>query len=218
MADRPIPFSAPMVRALLDGRKTQTRRVLCAHDDGYEPPYVAPYETGALAVWCDPIDSRVHRFPGAAGAAVGDRLWVREAWRTHKSWDADPPRDVIPAARVWYEADGRDNCDAHGRLRPARFMPRWASRLTLTVTDVRVQRVQEISEADAEAEGVFRHVAEHSLDKVFRGDRGPTAIRYFRELWDSLNAARGHGWDANPWVAAISFRVHRCNIDAMEAA
>jgi hypothetical protein len=92
-------------------------------------------------------------------------------------------------------------------------MPRWASRLTLTVTDVRVQRVQEISEADAVAEGV------ESDSDGWRDYQMPntqccgTALESFRTLWDSLNAPRGYGWDANPFVAAYTFTVARQNID-----
>lgn len=91
-------------------------------------------------------------------------------------------------------------------------MFRSESRLTLTVTDVRVHRLQEISEEDAKAEG-----ATHWWRGLPEGERNPkfTSVGMFRDLWDSLNADRGFGWDANPWVAAYSFTVHRCNIDQM---
>jgi hypothetical protein len=82
-------------------------------------------------------------------------------------------------------------------------MPYFASRITLEVTAVKIERLQEISEGDAESEGVFRHIAEYSIDKVYRSERGETAIRYFRELWDKLH---GEGsWVSNPEVVAISF-------------
>src|SRR3546814_8799302 len=88
------------------------------------------------------------------------------------------------------------------RKHPARHMPRWASRLTLEVTDVRVQRVQEITADDAEAEGI---------GQAYLGQRAiygqHAATFYFHELWDSLNAKRGYGWDANPWIAALTFTV-----------
>lgn len=88
-------------------------------------------------------------------------------------------------------------------------MLRWASRLTLVVTDVRVQRVQEISEEDAIAEGVFES------DVNMYPELG-TAQHHFQDLWDSLNAKRGFGWSENPWVVATTFTVHKCNIDQME--
>lgn len=138
--------------------------------------------------------------------AVGDRLWVREAWRTSASIDDTPPRDMVPRLRpVSYEADytSEPNDGCRGRLRPSIHMPRWASRITLEVTAVNVERLQDISEDDAESEGVFRHVAEHSLNKIFREERGATAIRYFRELWASIHGL--DAWEVNPWVAAISF-------------
>lgn len=100
-------------------------------------------------------------------------------------------------------------------------MPRWASRLTLTVTDVRVQRVREITEADALSEGVTRCAWSESLAGDGRREwwvddvtnSHPTPLGPFMELWNSLNAKRGYGWDANPWVAAYTFTVVRTNID-----
>lgn len=114
-------------------------------------------------------------------------------------------------------------------------MPRWASRLTLTVTDVRVQRVQEISEGDAMAEGILHENViigadgaggthrEISADRYWNGteedehEGDEYASEAFANLWDSLNAQRGFGWDANPWVIAVTFEAHRCNIDKMES-
>jgi len=144
--------------------------------------------------------------------AVGDRLWVREAWRTHVSWDVDPPRGVIPAAPIWFEADpfeARMGLDV-GKLRPSMFMPRWASRLTLTVTDVRVQRLQDISEEDAIAEGY--PPAEQRATGGIAEIRDAYPIAWYAWLWDSINGAGS--WEANPWVAAYSFKVEHRNIDA----
>lgn len=95
------------------------------------------------------------------------------------------------------------------------FMPRWASRLTLEVTDVRVQRVQEISEEDAVAEGLPPYEYGTCPYVPTSGEK-TAATHRFRELWDSLNAKRGYGWDENPWVVAVTFRPHHCNIDQME--
>ena len=210
MADRPIIFSAPMVRALLEGRKTQTRRVLKVHADR-EPPYVAKYETGARAVWIDEEDT-VWSF---RGPAVGDRLWVKEAWRTDLANDHLRPSELDPGtATVWFDASSDWNEGQRPRYRNARFMPRWASRLTLTVTDVRVQRVQDITARDIIAEGK-RCSGSHDIgigDYSACRDGGCwTARNDFRDLWNTIHGP--DAWDANPWVAAYTFTVQRGNID-----
>lgn len=218
MTERPILFSAPMIRALLDGRKSQTRRVLKPQPD----------------------DLREGQIPRQLRIAIGDKLWVREA-------HCLPRPDKAP---LLYRADHPETADLGLRWRPSIHMPRWASRLTLIVTEVRVQRLQEISEEDAIAEGVYYeeptkedhewyrdYCEEHGDDPasnpmkgVWRapGTRqgwgmtkaerereqwGPTAQFAFRCIWESIN---GEGaWAANPWVAAYTFTVHRCNIDAL---
>jgi hypothetical protein len=204
MADRPIIFSGPMVRALLDGRKTQTRRVL-------KPPY------GTLEYLSD----RTWR-PIYTKAFPGDRLYVREAWRPHYLgdgvWDID----------VSYPADGerrrihdgafgdRDwnwpKAADRGNVTPL-HMPRWASRMTLGVTEVRVQRLQDISEDDARDEG-----CDAAMALTMRRENGGfpgNSRETFKDLWNSLHGA--DAWDANPWVAAYSFTVQRGNIDQIGA-
>ena len=197
MTDRPIIFSAPMIRALIDGRKTQTRRVL--KDTETREPYVAD----GVVLWDHP-DGPVYRWERVP--AVGDRLWVREAYAF--GWPVNPgerlPRDEGPDHAVTYRADGQAPFGG-GKWHPSIHMPRWASRLTLVVTDVRVQRLQDISEADARAEGVS-------------GSAGGTwgcegLIEDYSDLWNSIYGP--DAWDANPWVAALTFDVHRCNIDQM---
>lgn len=225
MADRPILFSGPMVRALLDGRKTQTRRVLKSIEHTQGDEYHI-WGNGGGVVGVHEID-----VPKTAMDYVnyetGDRLYVREAWRTFDGagmWDDLPPRELSPQI-VWYEADGKAPEDIFpGKFRQAMHMPRWASRLTLIVTDVRVQRLQEISQDDAIAEGpgfiakitgeVCESVAAHRLGI---GPRWRTPRDWYADLWDSLNADRGYGWDANPWVVAVSFTVEHANIDASRA-
>lgn len=205
MTDRPILFSAPMVRALLDGRKTQTRRVLTkksAHDA------LAVFGRGFLLL------------PGNAdlvGYAAGDRLWVREAWHAARSLDGTPPRDIPRDADIEHAATARSYAEIglKGKLRPGMFLPRWASRLTLIVTDVRVQRLQEISEEDAVAEGVERD-SDGWLDYLMPATQCcGTARDSYRTLWDSLNAKRGYGWSENPWVVAVTFQVFKGNIDEL---
>lgn len=176
MTDHPILFSGPMIRALLDGRKTQTRRVLKEDVSGY---------------FCPP---KIRR---------GDRLWVRE---THGFEAIDTARGV----KVKYRASNGLALPPESGWKPSIHMPRWASRLTLTVTDVRVQRLQDISEEDAKAEGVG------SIESHIPGFESVTCVQSFQKLWDGLNADRGFGWDVNPWVAAYTFTTHPQNID-MEA-
>lgn len=174
-----------MVRALLDGRKTQTRRVLASG---------AAEDIGIVMAENPP------RF------AVGDRLYVREAWRTEsRAYDDLAPSDMGGEETVIYEADAEWSLNKSvGRLRAGMHMPRWASRLTLTVTDLRVQRVQDIDYDDAVAEGVS-------------SDNGPGQIGAYITLWDKLNAARSFGWETNPWIVAVSFTVQRGNIDQVAA-
>lgn len=208
--ERPILFSGGMVMAILEGRKTQTRRVMkpqpkhpaVSQSDAYPLSW---YGHGDLG-----IDPEVWNCPYGV---PGDRLWVRETW-----WSIPEPSvsDLRDGADTWpeptgpqeqrvaYAADGDDPVSVRQwgwKLRPSIFMPRWASRITLEITDVRVQRVQEISAADCAAEGIRS-----------RGIDPPciaSALLYlsdYQELWDSINAKRGFGWEANPWVWALSFR------------
>lgn len=225
--DRPIIFSAPMVRALLAGRKTQTRRLLKPLGDNTHLQCTGRGDW----FWWTPDVNRAHvlqRIP----YAPGDRLYVREAWRIRFNLDPFPGGPIPEHARrpIWYEAD-REGPEYgkrvdFGRYRQGRFMLRWASRITLTVTEVRVQRLQEISEADAVAEGVTRcawaeHMAndgrlEWHVPNVKPGEypgltnAHPSPIGPFSELWESLHGP--DAWDANPWVVAVTFSTERRNI------
>lgn len=218
MAVKPILFSGPMVRALLEGRKTQTRRVMPSAHPKFPNHSVLCRET-----LCDPRQvwywDGVHENVGASyrlPIAPGDLLWVREAHALVPSSAFRMSEGVMQAvdpsdpdgACVYRE--GWERCAPCWR--PSIFMPRWASRLTLRVTDVRVQRLWEISEPDAKAEGV---------SPPPEGDQ-PEWSHYdsytdvFADLWESLNAKRGFGWNANPWVAAYTFDVIRQNVDQIE--
>ncbi|MBR9765993.1 MAG: hypothetical protein GYB53_21380 [Rhodobacteraceae bacterium] len=196
MADHPILFSPTMVCALLEGRKTQTRRVL----KGLLPDDMPYVQEGEIQQSSPSMQFEDRRWPGTM--SVGDHLWVRETFtltqHDHPVYRADA---TDQSGKRWTSIAPGDP-DGEVIWKPSIFMPRWASRLTLTVTDVRVQRLQEISEGDAKAEGI--------------DDRD--VVCGFSELWDSLNAKRGYGWDANPWVAAYSFHVEKINIDRMGAA
>jgi hypothetical protein len=198
MADHPILFSAPMVLALLAGTKTQTRRVakrmdcLCGHPVADHSVSCGYTKLGACGKFT-PINACPYGHPG-------DRLWVRETWvptfnRVH---------GVLYAADHEFMAyeQARPLWPCRTNWRPSIFMPRWASRILLEITEVRVQRVQEISGWDAIQEGCGIELND-DLDKTI----GQRAQQEYTRLWDSINGKRpGCAWVDNPWTWAISFR------------
>lgn len=258
MVERPMLFSGHLVRAILDGTKTQTRRPVkpqpepCDHSLVKGNPSTKWFDLGDGTWACSTCGNGVH-YAGPSKAAgircpfgvLGDRLWVRETW-------ASPETDKSKPGRVAYDADGACGCWIgggedrhfiyHGRIlessgyrkcfppdgsstlglgkysdirsgefpsyrygwRPSIHMPRWASRLTLEITDVRVERVQEISEEDAKAEGIER--VKWDGDPTDGYDALETYRASFRRSWDAIYANQGYGWDANPWVWVIGFR------------
>lgn len=230
MKERPILFSGAMVRALLDGRKTQTRRVVKPQPPGGTAYVIVdedPFGKGALCINSLGVDGRGGPIPGEIDAwrtcpygTIGDRLWVRETF-----FDNNPgERDM---EQVYYRADGEPDFDGESITRdgpgwtPSIHMPRWASRLTLEITGVRVERVQDISEADAWAEGydefdgvcgTCRGSGTHPYGYPCRCEAGrqlrsQTALEWYRDLWDSINGKRpGCSWEANPWVWVLEFR------------
>ena len=203
MRERPILFSAPMILALLDERKTMTRRVI------KWPVYSVPLGLASIRRIFLPDD-----LPKLAGLILprcpygqpGSFLWVREAWWHHK--ECRPPFEHTgPQGCVRYEASEAAHATEPGRWlpewydkKPSIFMPRWASRILLEITAVRVERVQDISEEDVQAEGIALQ------PWAGEGPEGWPKTAGFAQLWDSLNAKRGHGWDANPFVWAITFK------------
>lgn len=192
MKERPILFSAPMVQALLEGRKTQTRRIVKPQ------PEWAKY--GAM-FWKHKVAMiHVHACPHGK---PGDRLWVKE---THAFiWPDEYEPENLKDCNIEYRSDtdgkalpgdwpeeSRDDPE-RPKWRPSIFMPRWASRILLEITAVRVERLQDISEDDAIAEGCFA-----------LGDCECTAVRQYRDLWESINGTTS--WGANPWVWVVEFR------------
>lgn len=202
MADKPILFSGPMVRALLAGTKTQTRRAINPQMGGT----VARLASPGSVTWDFVTPGNPERLHGSTHLRikVGDRLYVREHWRINKVWDAVAPRDLGDIGPIHYEADQGLRYFT-GKFRQGMHMPRRFSRITLTVTDARVQRLQEISEEDAKAEGVD-----------FNVNGGPDNRAAYCRLWNDINGAGS--WDTNPWVAAYTFTVERRNIDQAAAA
>lgn len=217
--ERPVLFSGPMVRAILSGAKTQTRRVVKTpswvtsgpHLDQWKnsfwmssehPNYARTWPKHTAPIGVDPGQMSPYGQPG-------DLLYVREMWR-QAGFNA--PKGL---AQIRYRADGeytnasnnnhwlssdRRVCDP--RWRPSIHMPKWAARIWLRVIDVRVERVQEIDPRGSVAEGAPREHAANLVTMV------PRDREWFRALWDSINAKRGYGWDVNPWVWVVAFE--RC--------
>jgi hypothetical protein len=203
MNEKPILFSGDMVRAILDGRKTQTRRVIKMRNGELAEDEDIPLEITECNLYLGYVMDFSRHYPQweelrCPYGKPGDLLWVRETWGTVHPHVK--PSDFAPnGVRVWYRADDIKKNWFIEKWNPSIFMPRWASRIILRVTDVRVERVQEISEEDARAEGVLK-AGGASLSLY-------TARHHFSQLWDRINAKRGYGWDVNPWVWVVEFRL-----------
>lgn len=220
--ERPILFSAPMVRAILEGRKTQTRRVMKPQPEevmdggrviGHRLPGNVSYPAG-LKHPNSSLLVQQHTLPKCPHGQHGDRLWVRETFQVRYY-------ETLKSAVIWYAADGKvktvpemtSHCDAEDvdnyvrkylnrAPRPSIFMPRWASRISLEIVKVRVERVQDITEADAAAEGWTKQ-PERSDDPEVHRD---AARDWYQDLWNEINSERGHGWNVNDWVWVIEFK------------
>ncbi len=214
----PIAFRPEMVRAIRAGRKTQTRRLATGLEDVVR---IATHEE-FLARSPHPLSRdpmpRTAFVERRSGAIVGVRcpygrprthLWVREAWRTVEGEDRTKPRDLNPAHRFWYEADAPHQ-PGYGKLRPAMFMPRFASRMTLEVVSSRLERLRDISEADAMAEGVERVVVgegwrRYCDDEIVGVPPCVTARDSFCALWEQINGPGS--WAENPLLWVVEFKV-----------
>lgn len=230
--ERPILFSGFMVRAILEGRKTQTRRIVKPQPDlsilkpsfrelQFEfrrmpvlGPTHEPAEWGFCAKHDKPNCVPVYGYKCPYGLP-GDRLWVRETWNIYDycpgeyggQGEAGYPLRKIPGVDpgsgycLEYAANGGD-----GPWRPSIHMPRWASRINLDIVGIQVERLQDISDDDCEAEGIKQEwtclnpgTGSYALGNDVRDD--------FRNLWDSINGKKpGCSWDSNPWLWVISFR------------
>lgn len=214
--DIPILFSAPMVRALLAGTKTQTRRVLKVEPPPGAQRVIRSFQDERLQ-WAatDPHDMEQGQLvlgdaPRCPYGAPGDRLWVRETWAYHLHAQTAKRDEDGPFV---YAADGQQAlqyrlCD---RWHPSIHMPRIASRITLEVTCVRVERLQEISTTDAWAEGIPGSPPPGvTVDRVDEWVRWSDGVMRedpktgYRDLWESINGAGS--WDANPWVWVVEFK------------
>lgn len=232
MSDRPIIFSAPTIRALIEGRKTQTRRIIKPL-----PSQVIAWNPNLSCCPSAHVSGKFIQFDHPKGGPytsvpskylLGDRLWVRETFQTAMSDNGPCWLYRANSDRVYPEFDGPDegagpsfnyekypsnysawagDVEASGPWRSPIHMPRWASRLTLIIDGVKVERLQDISEQDAEAEG-----ASHAYGEPFGNTLGLGSRRCFELLWNHINGAES--WAANPWVVALTFRVIKANIDA----
>lgn len=211
--ERPIIFSSDSVRAILGGTKTQTRRVIKPQPDSGEKIW---WRGDPSWVVGDATFAKFRSIVCPYGVP-GDRLWVRETWATGKSLDESSALVIglkckgagytRVGAPIWY-VDGSHrpwgDCDLQdfngiGRNRNALFMPRWASRITLKVTEVRVQWVQKIGAEDCIAEGLSSTLRENDAVCDLR--------EQYQAIWNSLNAKRGYSWESNPWAWAVTFEV-----------
>jgi hypothetical protein len=202
--ERPILFSGSMVRAILAGEKTQTRRVIKPQPPqdltwgGWIVSTTGDNKEIGCAEWDDfdrGLVTKSHTVRCPYGQP-GDRLWVRETWATGWFANGTPPRDLPKETRVYYRATPGPVREDHYKWRPSIHMPRWASRITLEVTGIRAERLQAITEPDAVAEGV----------PVITDPECPPPAFRFRALWDSINAQRGFAWGGDPWVWVVEFR------------
>lgn len=214
MKEKPILFKGDMVKAILDGRKTQTRRVMkpqpepCAHGGHWWPSNAV----SSMVHVEDELQAGVVGWEGLAASCcphgdIRDRLWVRETFIQGVEYDDGCPTSK---EKTWYRASDpdltwdNDNETEHNNppWRPSIHMPRKLSRITLEITGVRVQRLQEISEDDAQAEGFHGPLTGTDWGGVNQIGRSPKEC--LSELWDIINGPGA--WDENPWVWAITFK------------
>lgn len=195
--ERPILFSDDMVQVTLDGRKTQARRVVKPQPD--EDGLVKPLDQDQ---WED-TSAKSYR---CRYGEPGDRLWVREFFHLGTC-----PNDPSPGLARYSDGSAKLHKDAPSgsmdwcrmwKKRPSIRMPRWASRITLEITGIRVERLQDISEEDAKAEGVTIRTDARIASHFLEGEQGPAQLEFYA-LWDSISK---HPWDSNPWVWVIEFK------------
>jgi len=202
--EKPILFSTEMVKAILDGRKTMTRRVkgLDLINQRSNRTWRIGKTTIAGRTWWEAAVDGSHSYRvDCPYGQIGDRLWVRESlkWEfpDNAIYTTDNKKVLIGGSGIneWAKWEWRKQ-----RL-PSIFMPRWASRINLEITNIRVERLQDITPEDAVKEG-----AEYMPAADLRKERLTVSQIVFAGLWDKLNAKRGYGWDKNPYVWVIEFR------------
>lgn len=211
----PILFSGEMVRAILAGQKTQTRRVVRNIPARTSDWIFGPERDGKW--WPTTGDDYTGSGVRCPYGVVGDRLWVRESF-AGPDHIGDGDQGVVGFG-IQYKADGEfrahGDCGCDGPCggvlivhpwKPSIHMPREFSRISLEITSIRVERLQEITPRDAIAEGIDEYGHELHTEIERDRQRNRTAVENYALLWDSLNASRGYSWEANPFVWRIAFR------------
>jgi hypothetical protein len=213
--ERPILFNGQMVRAIRDGRKTQTRRLVKPQPRGIWESGVA--HRGNMDIRSDAFHVQAsvqseRRVLYCPYGKPGDRLWVRETWYCDR---LDDPHSSLQEKQdeLYYRADvpsGRFEdagywSETGSYWRPSIHMPRWASRINLEITGVRIDRLKELSDQDAISEGIEQHPTGAWLPCREVGKVNLYPVPAFRDLWDSI-ASVGADWAANPWVWVIEFK------------
>lgn len=203
MREKPILFSGPMVRAILDGSKTQTRRV-CRDQTASEYKFVTdmktiPHGCGSLYTgWSKDCGQPFVLPTKCPYGQPGDRMWVRETWAAGQDLVSveitGAPSEMDPLRTSLYYRAAQMPQDQF-KWRPSIHMPRWACRLELEIKAVRVERLSDITEDECIAEGCI--------------DKGDSAGDEFAKLWESINGKRGYGWKEDPWVWVIEFEPSR---------
>jgi len=215
MKERPILFSGPMVRAILDNRKTQSRRVVKnAHGAFWDHAGYKPRVSKlGFVVWFKVETNEYIPYapmPTCPYGTIGDRLWVREKW-AHD----DPDCADVKCGNIdhiwWYASENKivaDSFAGKAHWRPSIHMPRWASRITLEIVKIRSERLHAITTADILAEGIKQTKDEFWLGPLAGVPDYPwgRAELAYASLWNELNDKRGHGWDDNPFVWVIEFK------------
>ena len=219
--EKPIIFNAEMVRAILEGRKTQTRRTIkdkklvafidfmTGHADeqpGNTEDLGQRLEGGKIRLWSAEYPEEGSELFRCPFGQAGDRLWVRETWAkvSQPDWKPDESGNMKYELKTIYKSDRKDfelKCYDDGfaqwkiKWKPSIHMPRWASRITLEITNIRVERVQEISGPDISREGIC-------LKNLWHKEYGSTPLDQFRRIWNSVYGT----WDQNPWVWVLEFK------------
>lgn len=195
MKERGMIFNGEMVRAILDGRKTQTRRPIKWKQTRFTE--IGEREDGSKWPWSEDAEHACDFWHPCPFGAVGDRIWVRETWnkygglltyRADHDWIDDMRKETVCTAK-WV---------------PSIHMPRWASRILLEITDVRVERLNSISQEDAQAEGLELTGWRPTYSDPDSGGEVMTPYDNFAELWSSIYGEES--WKANPWVWVIEFK------------
>lgn len=211
-AEKPMIFTAESVRAILDGRKTQTRRVMPQPVFDSDSGFVFSADNKHLfkndithAPWQEGFIDEVCKY------GVGDIIWVREPWAPVIRINSTTFKKV--GSQYTYMADLKTVIKGHDKFKSPRFMPKAAARLFLEITDIKIEQLQQINQEGAKAEGVFKsyHRPEgHGCPPHTDGSITRDCYHCsYKVQWDQINGPRGFQWDSNPWVWVYTFKIKK---------